>query len=103
MKKHWMLSAAGLAIALATGPAFADMNAAKTFLDSEIKDQSSLTRADQAAAFHRRRLQHRVQHEDDAQLQDGEDHQEEGNGDHGEFHGGRAFAPALRARRAWRR
>ncbi len=47
MKKHWMMSAAGIAIALAAGPAYADMNAAKSFLDAEIKDQSSLTRADQ--------------------------------------------------------
>lgn len=57
-----------------------------------------LPRADEAAAFHGRRLQNGVQDEDDPQLQDREDHQEEGNGDHGELHGRRAFAPSLGAR-----
>ncbi len=47
MKHHLMRSAAVLAIALATGPAFADMEAAKQFLDAEIGDLSTLSREDQ--------------------------------------------------------
>jgi len=47
-----------MALALmATGmPAFADMDAAKAFLDTEIGDMSTLSRADQEKAMvHRRR------------------------------------------------
>ncbi|WP_188909696.1 ABC transporter substrate-binding protein [Aureimonas endophytica] len=47
MKRHWMASAALVALTLAAGPAFADMDAAKKFLDSEVKDLSTLPRADQ--------------------------------------------------------
>ncbi|WP_062014329.1 ABC transporter substrate-binding protein [Aureimonas sp. AU4] len=47
MKKHWMMTAAGLALTLGASPAFADMAAATKFLDGEIKDLSSLSRADQ--------------------------------------------------------
>lgn len=36
-----------LALGLVGGPAFADMDAAKSFLDSEIGDISTLSRADQ--------------------------------------------------------
>ncbi|MEC5324317.1 MULTISPECIES: ABC transporter substrate-binding protein [unclassified Aurantimonas] len=49
MKRHLMGSAAMLAIALASAPAFADMEAAKKFLDAEIKEVSTLDRADQEA------------------------------------------------------
>ncbi len=49
MKRTWMTSAAALTIALATGPAFADMEAAKRFLDAEIKDLSTLDRGAQEA------------------------------------------------------
>ncbi|MBY6091507.1 ABC transporter substrate-binding protein [Pseudooceanicola sp. 502str34] len=38
-----------LALGLLCGPAWADMDAAKAFLDAEIGDQSSLSRADQEA------------------------------------------------------
>ena len=47
MKRMLMGTSAALAIALASGPAFADMDAAKSFLDKEIGDQSVLSRADQ--------------------------------------------------------
>ncbi|RZI55320.1 MAG: carbohydrate ABC transporter substrate-binding protein, partial [Zymomonas sp.] len=47
MKRHWMVSAAAIAMTIATGPAFADMAAATKFLDAEIKDLSTLPRADQ--------------------------------------------------------
>ncbi|MDY8109455.1 ABC transporter substrate-binding protein [Fulvimarina sp. 2208YS6-2-32] len=49
MKHLFMGSAAAMAIALASGPAFADMEAAKTFLDNEIGDLSALSRAEQEA------------------------------------------------------
>ena len=38
-----------LALGLLTGPAWADMDAAKAFLDAEIGDQSTLTREEQEA------------------------------------------------------
>nr|BAT25694.1 ABC-type sugar transport system, periplasmic component [Aureimonas altamirensis] len=44
-----MLGAASLAIMVAAGPAAADMDAAKTFLDSEIGELSTLDRAQQEA------------------------------------------------------
>jgi len=47
MKTHWMVSAAAIALTLGAAPASADMAAATKFLDSEIKDLSSLSRADQ--------------------------------------------------------
>ncbi|MCQ0986789.1 ABC transporter substrate-binding protein [Jiella marina] len=47
MKQSLWVTSAALAIALATGPAFADMEAAKKFLDEEIGDMSSLSRAEQ--------------------------------------------------------
>ena len=47
MKRTLWVTTATLAIALASGPALADMDAAKKFLDNEIKDLSSLSRADQ--------------------------------------------------------
>lgn len=49
MKRYLMGSAAMLAIALASAPAFADMEAAKKFLDAEIKEMSTLDRAGQEA------------------------------------------------------
>ena len=49
MKHRLMGSAAALAIMLASGPAFADMEAATAFLDAEIEDLSSLTREEQEA------------------------------------------------------
>ncbi|SHI44657.1 glycerol transport system substrate-binding protein [Aureimonas altamirensis DSM 21988] len=49
MKTRWMLGAASLAIMVAAGPAAADMDAAKTFLDSEIGELSTLDRAQQEA------------------------------------------------------
>ena len=36
MKTRWMLGAASLAIMVAAGPAAADMDAAKTFLDLSL-------------------------------------------------------------------
>ncbi|WP_353474885.1 ABC transporter substrate-binding protein [Salipiger sp. H15] len=42
-------TAIALALGLLSGPAFADMEAAKAFLDSEIGDLSTLSRADQEA------------------------------------------------------
>ena len=47
MKRILMSTTAALAITLATGPAFADMEAAKSFLDAEIGDMSSLSREEQ--------------------------------------------------------
>ena len=47
MKRYLMGTAATLAIALATGPATADMDAAKKFLDAEIGDLSTLSREEQ--------------------------------------------------------
>jgi len=47
MKRYLMGTAATLAIALATGPAAADMDAAKKFLDAEIGDLSTLSREEQ--------------------------------------------------------
>ncbi|WP_409147139.1 ABC transporter substrate-binding protein [Pseudoxanthobacter sp. M-2] len=44
-----MSSVGALALMLAAGPAFADMDAAKSFLDAEIGDLSTLSRADQEA------------------------------------------------------
>ncbi|UHD45100.1 ABC transporter substrate-binding protein [Aureimonas altamirensis] len=49
MKTRWMLGAASLAIMVAAGPAAADVDAAKTFLDSEIGELSTLDRAQQEA------------------------------------------------------
>ena len=49
MKTRWMLGAASLAIMVAAGPAAADMDAAKAFLDSEIGELSTLDRAQQEA------------------------------------------------------
>jgi glycerol transport system substrate-binding protein len=48
MRSLKQTTALGLALALA-GPAFADMEAARAFLDAEIGDLSSLTRAEQEA------------------------------------------------------
>ena len=42
-------TAVGLAACMLAAPAFADMDAAKAFLDSEIGDLSTLSRADQEA------------------------------------------------------
>jgi glycerol transport system substrate-binding protein len=47
MKRYLMGTAATLAIALAAGPAMADMEAAKKFLDAEIGDLSTLSREEQ--------------------------------------------------------
>ncbi|MEF2550643.1 ABC transporter substrate-binding protein [Aurantimonas sp. A2-1-M11] len=47
MKRYLMGTAATLAIAIAAGPAMADMEAAKQFLDAEIGDLSTLSREDQ--------------------------------------------------------
>lgn len=47
MKKHYWLASAALAVLALAGPAKADMDAAKRFLDAEIKDLSSLPRTDQ--------------------------------------------------------
>ncbi|MEQ9018510.1 MAG: carbohydrate ABC transporter substrate-binding protein, partial [Nitratireductor sp.] len=49
MRRHLMTSTAALALLLTAGPAFADMEAAKAFLDAEIGDMSSLDRAAQEA------------------------------------------------------
>ncbi|MBC8131088.1 MAG: extracellular solute-binding protein, partial [Rhizobiaceae bacterium] len=49
MKTQWMVSAAAIAIAIGSGPAFADMDAAKTFLDAEVKELSSIDRTAQEA------------------------------------------------------
>ncbi|MCM2504581.1 ABC transporter substrate-binding protein [Aureimonas altamirensis] len=49
MKTRWMLGAASLAMMVAAGPAAADMDAAKKFLDSEIGELSTLDRAQQEA------------------------------------------------------
>jgi glycerol transport system substrate-binding protein len=49
MRYHLMSSVGALALMLAAGPAFADMDAAKSFLDAEIGDLSTLSRADQEA------------------------------------------------------
>ena len=48
MRSLKQTTALGLALALA-GPALADMEAARAFLDAEIGDLSSLTRAAQEA------------------------------------------------------
>ena len=47
MKRTLLGTTAALAIVLASGPAFADMEAARAFLDAEIGDMSSLSREDQ--------------------------------------------------------
>ena len=47
MKRSLWVTSTALALAFASGPAFADMDAAKSFLDNEIKDLSSLSREDQ--------------------------------------------------------
>ncbi len=47
MKRYLMGTAATMAIALAAGPAMADMEAAKKFLDAEIGDLSTLSREEQ--------------------------------------------------------
>ena len=47
MKKYLLGTAGLMALALASGPAFADMDAAKQFLDKEVGDVSTLERADQ--------------------------------------------------------
>jgi glycerol transport system substrate-binding protein len=49
MRYHLMSSVGAFALMLAAGPAFADMDAAKSFLDAEIGDLSTLSRADQEA------------------------------------------------------
>jgi len=48
MRKHLMTTTAAMLLAF-TGTAFADMEAAKKFLDAEIGDMSSLDRAAQEA------------------------------------------------------
>ena len=47
--RHLSTTAMGAALMLLSAPAFADMDAAKAFLDAEIGDLSSLSRADQEA------------------------------------------------------
>lgn len=47
--RHLSTTAMTLALAMLTGPAWADMDAAKAFLDSEIGPLSTLSRADQEA------------------------------------------------------
>jgi glycerol transport system substrate-binding protein len=47
--KHKSTTAMMLALAMLSGPAWADMDAAKAFLDAEIGDMSALSRADQEA------------------------------------------------------
>ena len=47
MKLYYTSTAMALAMLVSTGAAFADMNAAKSFLDAEIGDMSALSRADQ--------------------------------------------------------
>ena len=47
--RHMSTTAMTLAIAMLTGPAWADMDAAKAFLDTEIGPLSTLSRADQEA------------------------------------------------------
>ena len=47
MKVYYTSTAMALAMLVSTGAAFADMNAAKSFLDAEIGDMSALSRADQ--------------------------------------------------------
>jgi glycerol transport system substrate-binding protein len=47
--RHMSTTAMGAALMLLSAPAFADMDAAKAFLDAEIGDLSSLARADQEA------------------------------------------------------
>ncbi|MFN4008924.1 MAG: ABC transporter substrate-binding protein [Pannonibacter sp.] len=47
MKVYYTSTAMALAMLVSTGAAFADMNAAKAFLDAEIGDMSALSRADQ--------------------------------------------------------
>ncbi|MEN3794673.1 ABC transporter substrate-binding protein [Fulvimarina sp. MAC3] len=47
MKRMLLGTSAALAIMLAGGPAFADMEAAKKFLDDQIGDMSTLSRAEQ--------------------------------------------------------
>ena len=49
MRYHLMSSVGALALMLAAGPAFADMDEAKKFLDAEIGTLSTLSRADQEA------------------------------------------------------
>jgi glycerol transport system substrate-binding protein len=49
MRSKLMCSVGAFALMLASAPAFADMDAAKTFLDAEIGDLSTLSRADQEA------------------------------------------------------
>ena len=49
MRRHILASTSALALLLSAGSAFADMDAAKAFLDAEIKDMSSLDRAAQEA------------------------------------------------------
>ena len=46
MRKHLLTTTATMLLAM-TGVAFADMDAAKAFLDTEIGDLSTLSRADQ--------------------------------------------------------
>jgi len=46
MRRHLFTTTAALLLAL-SGSAYAGMDEAKSFLDSEIKDLSSLSRADQ--------------------------------------------------------
>jgi glycerol transport system substrate-binding protein len=49
MRYHLMSSVGALALIVAAGPALADMDAAKTFLDAEIGTLSTLSRAEQEA------------------------------------------------------
>ncbi|MBI4921498.1 MAG: carbohydrate ABC transporter substrate-binding protein [Devosia nanyangense] len=50
MRRHLLTSTAALVLLLSTGPGWAQsMDAAKAFLDTEVKDLSTLSRADQEA------------------------------------------------------
>ncbi|PSJ49132.1 ABC transporter substrate-binding protein, partial [Mesorhizobium ephedrae] len=49
MKRYLLTTTTALALLAGSGAAFADIEAAKTFLDAEIKDQSALDRAAQEA------------------------------------------------------
>ena len=49
MRRHLLTTTAAFALLLSAGSAFADMDAAKKFLDAEIGDMSTLDRAAQEA------------------------------------------------------
>ncbi|MBH0237503.1 carbohydrate ABC transporter substrate-binding protein, partial [Methylobrevis sp. L22] len=49
MRRTWMASAAVAALMMSANTAFADMDAAKRFLDAEVGDMSALSRAEQEA------------------------------------------------------